>query len=157
MRQDPAFITTKGERVGRDGCRVPLPWDTSSASLGFNTGSDLWLPQPADWKNLAASVQAEDSESSLSLTRKALSLRKELPALGGISTGVTPLEWDKATAGLLSYVRPARLGGNAIRVVMNTGSEPLEVPPSGELILESQAGSYNDGVIAPNATVWLWA
>jgi len=25
-RQDPTFFRTKGERVGRDGCRVPLPW-----------------------------------------------------------------------------------------------------------------------------------
>lgn len=26
FRQDPTFFRTNGERVGRDGCRVPLPW-----------------------------------------------------------------------------------------------------------------------------------
>lgn len=157
MRQDPAFITTQGERVGRDGCRVPLPWDTSSASLGFNDGAELWLPQPADWKKYAASVQAEDPDSALSLTRQALQLRKELPALGGISEGVEPLVWDNAFDGLLSYVRPARLGGKAIRVVMNTGLEPLEVPKSGDVILESHAGCFLNGVLVPDSTVWLWA
>ena len=25
-RQDPTFHRTKGQRKGRDGCRVPIPW-----------------------------------------------------------------------------------------------------------------------------------
>ena len=27
-REDPLFIRTKGKELGRDGCRVPLPWTT---------------------------------------------------------------------------------------------------------------------------------
>jgi len=156
-RQDPAFITTNGERVGRDGCRVPLPWNNNSESLGFNTGDKSWLPQPEEWKKLAVSEQEGDADSMLSLTRTALKLRKELPALGGISSGIEPLIWDNALDGLLSYVRPARLGGKAIRVVMNTGLEPLEIPVSGDVILESRTGGLHNGVLMPDSCVWLWA
>ena len=35
LRQDPIFARTDGERVGRDGCRVPLPWSGTQAPFGF--------------------------------------------------------------------------------------------------------------------------
>ena len=34
-RQDPTFARTGGARVGRDGCRVPLPWE---AGVGAANG-----------------------------------------------------------------------------------------------------------------------
>ena len=33
LRQDPIFARTNGERVGRDGCRVPLPWAGSRGAV----------------------------------------------------------------------------------------------------------------------------
>ncbi len=37
-REDPIFIRTQGREIGRDGCRVPLPWTASSANAyGFST------------------------------------------------------------------------------------------------------------------------
>src|SRR5690606_9729027 len=29
-RQDPSFIRTNGEMYGRDGCRVPIPWEAAA-------------------------------------------------------------------------------------------------------------------------------
>jgi alpha-glucosidase len=55
LRQDPIFFRTNGERVGRDGCRVPIPWEPDGPGLGFTTGRP-WLPQPEEWagKSVAA-------------------------------------------------------------------------------------------------------
>ncbi|MBU6348458.1 MAG: hypothetical protein KGQ38_07595 [Actinomycetales bacterium] len=63
LRQDPAFANTGGENLGRDGCRVPLPWDNSSATFGFNNGSESWLPQPQRWAAKTASSQDADASS----------------------------------------------------------------------------------------------
>ena len=49
LRQDPIFARTNGERVGRDGCRVPLPWAGDEAPFGFGPSGTPWLPQPASW------------------------------------------------------------------------------------------------------------
>ena len=38
--------------VGRDGCRVPLPWSGAAAPYGFSpagAAEEPWLPQPADF------------------------------------------------------------------------------------------------------------
>ena len=154
LRQDPAFVTSGGEHLGRDGCRVPLPWDANSSSLGFNDSDALWLPQPEHWAELTADNQVSDVESVLSLTTRALALRKNLGALGGIVDGVAPLIWDKAASGLLSYIRPARLNGPAIRCVVNMSESWLPIP-DGKVLIESETGCVVDGKIASNSSVWL--
>ena len=47
-RQDPIFRRTNGARKGRDGCRVPMPWEGAAPPFGF-TGGTPWLPIPAAW------------------------------------------------------------------------------------------------------------
>ena len=34
---------------GRDGCRVPMPWEADAPSLGFGPSDQTWLPQPASY------------------------------------------------------------------------------------------------------------
>ena len=58
-RQDPTFFRTGGEEIGRDGCRVPLPWSADLPFFGFG-GSAPHLPQPAWFAESAADVQAKD-------------------------------------------------------------------------------------------------
>lgn len=157
MRQDPSFITTGGKLVGRDGCRVPIPWDNSTETFGFNSGNPTWLPQPDSWKKLTASEQESDQNSTLLLTRQALKLRKELSALGGLSDGIEALVWDAAAPGILSFVRPARLGGRAVRCVMNMGKHAQKLSFDGEVILASEEHGYDDGLLNPDCTVWLTA
>ena len=58
QRQDPTFGRTGGERLGRDGCRVPLPWRGGELHAGFGDGAAPWLPQPASFAGLARDAQA---------------------------------------------------------------------------------------------------
>ena len=77
-REDPVFHLTNGEGLGRDGCRIPLPWTADPAtSFGFSNRASTraagdrlgepWLPQPEGWGAYAAATQAGDDESMLDL------------------------------------------------------------------------------------------
>ena len=42
LRQDPTWWRSEYTEAGRDGCRVPLPWESDAPGLGFGpTGEDL--------------------------------------------------------------------------------------------------------------------
>jgi alpha-glucosidase len=116
-RQDPTFARTNGQRVGRDGCRIPLPWEPSGNSSGFSETGTSWLPQPEGYKKLARSVQEKDPESTLSFYKAALGLRKQL-GLGEGSFG-----W------LLGHQGPDSLGyeNSGVKVIYNFGSAPIDL------------------------------
>ncbi|OKL54073.1 hypothetical protein BSZ39_06045 [Bowdeniella nasicola] len=76
VREDPAFLRTKGEEAGRDGCRVPLPWTAHEPGFGFSPTGETWLPQPEDWDRYAVDTQLSDPTSTLYLYRAALKLRR---------------------------------------------------------------------------------
>lgn len=76
-REDPIFHRSHGAQIGRDGCRIPMPW-TNDAATGFGfttTNIDPWLPPPADWDTYSVQTQNDDPESMLNLYRAALQLR----------------------------------------------------------------------------------
>lgn len=136
-RQDPTFARTNGERLGRDGCRVPLPWRAGQATFGFSggglegdggigSGSQTWLPQPESWAEFARDNQLNDPASHLNLYISALALRKEL-ALG---TGNLAWSEDLSKDGVLAFVNGSLL------VMINTGSGSVE-PPAGRVLLRS--------------------
>ncbi len=90
-REDPVFHLTHGEGIGRDGCRIPLPWTADpTTSFGFSsddtgTVSEPWLPQPADWGRFAASAQQHpgtmlDLYRRLSIARRDHAVTQELRA-----------------------------------------------------------------------------
>lgn len=64
---------------GRDGCRSPMQWD-DSVNAGFTSGKP-WLPLHPDYPIRNVAAQREDPDSVFNLTRKLISLRKEIPAL----------------------------------------------------------------------------
>jgi alpha-glucosidase len=136
-RQDPTFFRTTGQRVGRDGCRVPLPWDRSSASSGFSFTGEVWLPQPSSYHSLARSSQEQDENSTLNFYKSALKLRGEL-ALGEGS-----FDWV-GQDDVLSY-----LNGNVL-VAHNFSNETHDLP-AGELLLSSASREK----LLPNQTVWV--
>ena len=139
-RQDPSFFRNKGVEIGRDGCRVPLPWTAEGASYGFGDG-DAHLPQPAWFSQYAVEVQDEQEGSTLELYRSALRLRRELQA-------AEELTWhESANLEVLHFTRP---GG--WQVVTNFGDAAVEVP-AGELLVSS--GPLEDGWLPANTTVWL--
>ncbi len=157
-RSDPAWIRSAGEHGMRDGCRVPLPWTRAGETFGFSNGAS-WLDQPRHWGELSAEAQTDDPASMLELTRKALRLRRNEPALGD-----GEMLWrDDLDLGsnVIAFERPARLGGGGILVVCNTGDEPVTLAKAGEILASShiplERTSSNALVIVPNTAVWLRA
>lgn len=138
-RQDPVFETFKGVEVGRDGCRVPLPWVAEEAGFGFGS-EEPHFPMPEWFEAHAVDVQDEDELSTLNFYRRALSLRKKLLA-------EEELQWEDAPDGVLQFVRP---GG--WRVVMNFNDTPTRLP-EGELLVSSQPTV--DGELPGETTAWL--
>lgn len=139
-RQDPSFFRNRGVEIGRDGCRVPLPWTAEGASYGFGDGG-AHLPQPRWFSDYAVGVQEEQEGSTLELYRQALRLRRELQA-------AEELTWhENANGEVLHFTRP---GG--WHVVTNFSEESVELPP-GELLVSS--GPLEGGRLPANTTVWL--
>lgn len=138
-RQDPTFFRNTGVEVGRDGCRVPLPWEPQGSSFGFGAGG-AHLPQPAWFSTYAASTQDGDPRSTLSFYRRALALRRQLQ-------GAESLQWHASANDVLHFSRP---GG--WHVVANFGSEPLALP-EGEVLIASV--DLHDALLAGEATAWV--
>lgn len=140
-RQDPTWFRTEGERYGRDGCRVPLPWEAASPAFGFNTTGASWLPQPTDWTAYARDTEEGDPTSTLELYRLALQTRAEF------DLGAGTLEW---LTGYGPNVVAFRNG--EVTVIANTGEVPVELPVAEELLSTVPL----DGAALPgDATVWL--
>ena len=140
-RQDPTWFRTNGEKYGRDGCRVPIPWVARAPAYGFNRTGSSWLPQPKDWAPFARDSQEGVPGSTLELYRTALRLRREH------DLGSATLEWVK---GYGSSVLAFRVG--AVRVLANLGKVPVELP-MGEILLASE--QVAGGVLPTDTTVWL--
>lgn len=139
QRQDPSFFRNPGVDQGRDGCRVPLPWDADQPHNGF--GGPPHLPQPEWFARYAAAQEAQQPESFLSLYRQALSLRRQLQ-------GDEVLEWGGLDADeVLHLVRP---GG--WESVTNFGTEPVDLP-QGEVLLVS--APLEDGRLSGRSTAWI--
>ncbi|WP_062202071.1 glycoside hydrolase family 13 protein [Demequina salsinemoris] len=140
-RQDPTWARTNGERLGRDGCRVPIPWEADAPAYGFGPSASTWLPQPADWAPYARDAQRGIAGSSLDMYRSALALRKR----HGLGTGT--LTWIEAPDGVLM------LDNDGVRVVANISGADLPLADlGGEVLLASRP--LGD-VLPADATVWL--
>lgn len=115
FRQDPSFARSGGTRIGRDGCRVPLPW-TEGDNFGFGSGSP-WLPQPEEWEGLSRESQTWDTGSTLIFYTDALRHRKEY------RLGEGSLDWID---GFGDDVLAFRNG--AVTVAVNMGTYPVPIP-----------------------------
>jgi alpha-glucosidase len=162
-RQDPAFRRTGGTVVGRDGSRVPLPWDRGGSSFGFSRtegGSPAaapWLPQPGGWGEYSVAAQDGDPDSFLSLYSEALRIRRRHPALGTGSHGDDAMRWLPSPAGTLSFARDP-----GFLFLANLGSDPLPLPPRNSVLLASAAliptpNAQSEASLPPGAAAWLAA
>jgi alpha-glucosidase len=142
FRQDPTFARTKGTRVGRDGCRVPLPWNESSDSSGFSETGKSWLPQPESYRGLSRSLQETDASSTLAFYKQALALRKQL-ALG-----------EGSFAWVAGHTGPESLAfdNSGIRVIYNFGKEPIDLGDA-QVLISSQP--LISGQLETNSCVWV--
>jgi alpha-glucosidase len=143
--QDPAFLRSGGETRGRDGCRVPLPWSGSEPPFGFSPpGVTPWLPQPEEWASLTAEAQAGDPDSTLSMYRDALRLRREVAGFVG-----EDFSWRSAPEGVVDFER-----GDGVRCVINLAAEPFDLGEDAHVLLSSSALTP-DGKLPTDVAVWL--
>nr|WP_237561519.1 alpha-amylase family glycosyl hydrolase [Frateuria defendens] len=140
-RQDPAFFRTAGAEIGRDGCRVPLPWRGDAPAFGFGPGALSWLPQPAGFARYAVDRQEGVRGSTLELYRQLLRGRREHSLGGG------RLQWLPSRKDVLMFAN------GKVRVVVNLGSEPVPLP-AGELLLSSERLD-KPTTLPGNTAVWL--
>lgn len=157
VRQDPEFLRTAGAVIGRDGARVPLPWDSGAPAFGFSPSGRSWLPQPASFADYAANEQRGHPGSTLEMYRAAIDLRRTH------RLGTGRMHWNEADPGVLDFTN------GEVRVVVNMSRSPqplgdhvLGDQASGDqatrdqaLLHESSPGSVIDGQLQPDRCVWL--
>ncbi|MFC4603243.1 glycoside hydrolase family 13 protein [Rhodococcus kronopolitis] len=140
--QDPVWERSGHTERGRDGCRVPLPWERATPPFGFTSVGSPWLPMPPEWASLTVEAQLEDLGSMLTLYRTALDLRGTRPEFSG-----TEIDWYGSPPGCLAF---RRRGG--LTCALNATDAPIPLPP-GELLLAS--APLVDGALPCNAAAWL--
>ncbi|WP_194784961.1 glycoside hydrolase family 13 protein [Actinomyces haliotis] len=150
--QDPIAFRNRAVEKGRDGCRVPLPWTAQGSSHGFGPdgATEPHLPQPTGWGEYAVDVEAADPDSTLSLYREGLRLRREL--WGAENQG--ELTWLQRDEHVLGFER------SGLQCWTAFGAN-LELP-AGEVLLASaplDTLEADDGttvsVLPADATAWL--
>ncbi|PBC40274.1 alpha-amylase [Rhodococcus sp. ACPA4] len=140
--RDPVWERSGHAERGRDGCRVPLPWEGAAPPFGFTTASSTWLPMPPEWSTLTVEAQLEDVDSMLSLYRSALELRSSRPEISGAD-----IDWYGSPPGCLAF---RRRGG--LICALNTSDVPISLP-AGDVILSS--APLVDGLLPVNTAAWL--
>ena len=145
FRQDPTYFRTNGERVGRDGCRVPLPWEAhANEANGFSSTGKSWLPQPESYAKYSRNLQEGVAGSTLELYKRLLKIRKQL-GLGAGDFRWAPEYQDKNT---LAYIN------KGVLVLSNFGPDPVVVP-AGELLVTTQHDLTVEGALEHDQTVWI--
>ncbi|MFT8394493.1 glycoside hydrolase family 13 protein [Propionibacterium sp.] len=142
VRQDPTFRRTGGKVIGRDGCRVPLPWDSTRPGLGFGPDENTWLPQPDSFAGLAADRQNGVPGSTLELYRAAIAIRRER------ALGDGDIAWNPSPDGVLDFTN------GTTRIVLNASADPFPLEAV-ETVLASSDDAVRDGELLPNHAVWL--
>ena len=143
FREDPTFFRTKGERVGRDGCRVPIPWESDKPAYGFNNTGKSWLPQPENYRRYARSEQRGVAGSTLELYRQLLKIRKEF------NMGLGNLKWVEE----LCDETTLAFDNSGVRVIANFGGTVNL--PGGELLATTQHDLTVEGVLEHDQVAWI--
>ncbi|WP_130875092.1 glycoside hydrolase family 13 protein [[Pseudopropionibacterium] massiliense] len=139
LRQDPIWFRSERDQVGRDGCRIPMPWIGDAPGAGFSPTGRTWLPQPDSYASLAADRQIGVPGSTWSMYHDALRLRREL------GLGLGELTWVDADEHVVAF------DNGGVRVLVNVAGDPVPLP-EGDVLLASTELS---GELPTDAAVWL--
>lgn len=140
--QDPMYFRSHGENPGRDGCRVPLPWNGDRPPFGFSrAGAAPWLTQPASWSALTVEAQERDPDSTLTLYRRSLRIRRDDPDLRGRA-----FTWVDAGPDVLAFRRGGFLS------LTNFGDAPVQLGDEWKVMLASEPLEGRE--VPRDVTVW---
>jgi alpha-glucosidase len=144
LRQDPVFYRSGGARKGRDGCRIPIPWESEPPGFGFTRASP-WLPIPASWGAVSVAAQDGDETSTLARYRAALTARRQSEALRGGS-----FAWGESPPGSLVFARES--ASEIVACAVNVDADAIELP-EGDLLLASDP-SVSEW-LPPDSAAWV--
>lgn len=146
-RQDPIWFRTVGADPGRDGARVPLPWNGAEVNYGFSSAATLWLPQPPDWRQLAVDSQSAQPASTLSLYRRMLHIRREVNR----TVSERDFAWLNTEDNVIAFCR-----GAALRVIANLGPSPVLIDQTlGEqTVVLLTSGDFNGKWLGADSAIW---
>ena len=150
-RQDPIWFRTQGQDPGRDGARVPLPWEADGEHYGFSKAAKLWLPQPGDWHEVCVDVQENRDGSFLSLYRSMLTLRSEVNRECSEKDFAWLTEVGAVDSEIVAFTR-----GDALTVIANLGRQSVSVK---DLLWGKQVflmtGTFDGEHLASDSCIWL--
>ncbi|MDS1269289.1 alpha-amylase family glycosyl hydrolase [Lipingzhangella sp. LS1_29] len=140
--QDPVWRRSGYTDRGRDGCRVPIPWDGDQPPFGF--GERSWLPVPEAWRTRTVAAQTTDPDSTLRMYQQALGVRR---VLGGSAR----LDWLDTPDTVLGFRTDSGLVCTA-----NMGTDPVEINVPGELLVSTQQVHVSGvtTVLPPESAAW---
>ena len=148
LRQDPAWWRSGHTERGRDGCRVPLPWEAAAPGFGFSPTGATWLPQPASWTRYALDAQRGVAGSTYELYRAALRIRRDF------RLGSGSLAWIDGLPECTSAHTVAFINGDVL-VVANLGSQPLPIDVEHGLeLLQASEHLAHGAPLPPDTTAW---
>jgi alpha-glucosidase len=148
VRQDPTWERSNHTAYGRDGCRVPMPWEGATPSLGFGPGPKTWLPQPPEYGALAVDRQRGVEGSTLELYRQLLSVRQEL------RLGRGSLTWyDAGSDDVLAFTTSAA-DGRTVLVLANLGPTPLALPDGARVLVTSSPDASAEHGVPIDTALW---
>ena len=148
MEQDP--WGQNHPELNRDGCRAPMQW-TDGPGMGFTSHDAVpWLPFA--YASTSVADQIDDPDSTLTLYRALLDLRRQTPAL--VSGDMTMLSDN--TDNVLSYSR--NFGTSTVYVTINFTdvAQRYAFPADVAQLLGTQQtrhGSFHAITLAPNEAV----
>jgi alpha-glucosidase len=148
VRQDPTWPRSGHTERGRDGARVPMPWEGDQPAYGFGPSERTWLPQPAFYATLAVDRQVGAPGSTLELYRGLLAVRRER----GLGAG--SLTWLEGYSEAVVAVVNTPASSERVLVITNLGQEPVAVPEGAHKLLSS-GPLTPDGLVPTDTTVWL--
>ena len=141
---DPVSVRNSGATSGRDGCRTPMPWD-SSAHNGFSATEPWIKAEPRPTEHTVASQQA-DSEAPLHRYRSLLAVRRRHPDLWR-----APVEWIEA-----HDPRVAALRRGSTAVVANLSNSQVSVrldSPGWEAVFTSGDSCWLDSSTGDSVSI----
>ncbi|MET0839032.1 MAG: glycoside hydrolase family 13 protein [Marmoricola sp.] len=147
LREDPTWERSRHTSRGRDGCRVPIPWEGGAPSYGFGPSEKSWLPQPEVYGELAVDRQAGVPGSTLELYRSLLAARREH------RLGRGELTWLDLGEQVLAFEVSAGTG-TPVRLVANLGEKNVPLPDDAEVLVCSSDVAL-DGGLPPDCAAWL--
>ncbi len=138
---DPVWEQSEHTMKGRDGCRVPIPWEAEGPAFGFGTGTP-WLPMPERFGPLSAAAQEVDPTSTLTFYRAAIAARR-----AHLTTDES-IEFLDAPDQVVAIRR-----GTGVECWLNLADRPVDLPTCEVLCASAETPLGAGQTLGPNEAV----